>query len=827
MDTFRKAATPNLPYYPIERVFLIGILTGKRNATINISTSMIRNYLLIALRNLKNNIQFTVLNVLGLSVGIACSLVIGLFVFDQYQYDTHHEKAERIYRVVNKQVEGVKWSYSALTSGVLATEIKRNFPEVEAATRVYFIHENIRAGNEEAQPDKIMAVDSSFFSIFSVTFKNKPGKLLLSGNRILLSESGAKKLFGDRNPMGELIMVGEEAFIVNGVYQDFPTQTHLFSNYIISFSRIEKTDRHANSWAFNSYYNYVLLPEGTAIAGFNTKLNTFIHRFTPPSWKSFVFFVQPLSDIHLQGGYAGNPGGSVPKVIMIGFSMVGLIILMLACFNYMNLATARSAKRALEVGVRKVMGAYRAQLIGQFLTESLLLCTAGFLLAILWTDLGIQLFNTFTGFKISINTLFTVKGLICLVAANLLLTFLAGSYPSFFLSRFLPAAVLKGQRSHDASRRLRKGIVLVQFSLTSLLVLLVIVVFKQTLFLRSQDLGFNKEQLLLFNAERNENITVESFKEEFLKIQGVTMITSTSDLPGWSLNTTDWRSAAGTMEDNVKIQWLFADHQYIPTLELKLQAGRNFTSNGNDENRGVIINEKAAGAMGWKAEEAIGKRVVGFIFNDSLPGEIIGVVKDFHAVSLKEEIQPLVIGYGKEQSSYVLRTDSDHLFDVREKVNKLGRQLTKDAGNFEAVFMEDALERIYQSETKVGQVLSFFTLLALLIGCSGLYALSAYEGEQRLKELGIRKIMGATTIQLLVLVSKSFVKLILIAMFISIPLGYFLGNIWLSSYAYRISWSVGLFAQSGICILLIGWLTIASQGLKAARLNPVNTLKND
>lgn len=788
---------------------------------------MIRNYLLIALRNLKNNIQFTLLNVLGLSVGIACSLVIGLFVFDQYQYDTHHEKAERIYRVVNKQEEGTKSSYVAMTAGVLAPEIKRNFPEVEAATRVGFIHEAIKAGDEEAETDKLMAVDSSFFSIFSVTFKSKPGKLLLSGNNILLSESSAKKLFGDQNPMGELITVGTEAFKVNGVYHDFPTQTHLFSNYIISFDWIEKTNKHANSWAFNSYYNYVLLPEGTDIAGFNTKLNVFIHRFTPPAWKSFTFYLQPLLDIHLQGAYAGNPGGSVPKIIMMGFSMVGLIILMLACFNYMNLATARSAKRALEVGVRKVMGAYRLQLIGQFLTESFMLCTAGFLLAILWTDLGIQLFNTFTGFKISISTLFTVKGIACLLAANLLLTLLAGSYPSLFLSRFLPVAVLKGQKSHDASRRLRKGIVLVQFSLTSLLVLLVIVVFKQTSFMRSQDLGFNKEQLLLFSAEKNENITVESFKEEFLKIQGVTTITTSSDLPGWSLNSADLRSAAGTVDDHVKIEWLFADHEYIPTLELKLQAGRNFTSNGNDENRGVIINEKAATAMGWNAEEAIGKRIVGFIFRDSLPGEVIGVIKDFHAVSLKQEIQPLVIGYSKEQSSYILRTDSDHLFEVRDKINKLGMQLTKDAKNFEAIFMEDALERVYQSETKVGQVLSFFTLLALLIGCSGLYALSAYEGEQRLKELGIRKIMGATTAQLLILVSKGFVKLILIAMLISIPLGYFLGNIWLSSYAYRITWSVSLFAQSGVCILLIGWLTIAAQGLKAARLNPVNTLKND
>lgn len=789
---------------------------------------MKRNYFIIAFRNLKANLVFSLLNVLGLSIGIGSCLVIGLFVVDQYSYDRHNEHAKRIYRVVNKQLSGTESSLVALTPGPLAPELAATFPEIEAATRVGVTYAPLIVDGLDPEESRVVAIDSSFLSIFTLDIVHGTASDNLTLESILVSSSAAMRLFGREDAIGETIAIeGVADLKVAGVFRDIPEQSHLRTDFLISFRWLEKTDRFATSWNANSYYNYLLLPQAINVEDFNGKMNAFIHQHTPASWKSFEYFLQPLLDVHLQAGYVGNLSGSVGQVLVRGFSLVGLIILLLACFNYMNMATARSAKRAVEVGIRKVVGASRTQLVRQFMIESFFLCTAAFLIAIFWADLFIPVFNASTGITLDLSLFFSRAELIAgLVFFLFLITFLAGSYPAFFLSRFVPSAVLKGQRSSDTSRKLRKGLVVLQFTLTSVLVILVVIVFRQTDFLKSRDLGFTTDHLLVVEAECRKGITPESFKTEIARVNGVTAVGGASSLPVSSLNTTTIASVGRPMGDELQIQWLFADDEYIPALEIPLIAGRNFSTTGSDLNAGVIINEKAAGSLGWTAEDAIGKPVSGFIFNDSLPGKIIGVVKDFNINSLRKPIGPLVIGYGTDHSLFMVRVESTNLAETRKAIDNIAAPLAKE-NTYASLFIEDHIEQTYKSERKIGEFLSFFTFLAILIGGIGLYALSAYEGERRIKELGIRKIMGASRTELMLILSRSFLQLIMIALLVAWPLSYYLGDLWLRTFPYRISISLGVYVLTSATLLLLAWLTISGQALKAARINPTEALKQE
>lgn len=756
---------------------------------------------------------------------MGCCLITALFAYQEYNYDTQHKKADRIYRVVNQQIEAGREIYVAATQGTLAPELIKNFPEVEMATRLGFKEVNLHMPDKEPEKVRVMAVDPSYFSIFTIPFKRAPVGDTIPVDGILISEYAATRIFGTKNPIGETLTLNDIDLRVHGVYEDFPKTSHLLTDFIISFTWIEKTEPDAASWNSNSYYNYVLMPEKFDGPAFNEKLNEFVHRHTAGEWRqAFTYFLQPLRKINLAPGYLGNPRGSIGKILINGFIMVSLIILLLASFNYMNLATARSSRRALEVGIRKVVGAVRMQLIRQFLVESLILCSISFLLAILWADFGIQFFNAFTGFGISLQSFFgNPKIVLIMIALLIAIAVGSGGYPAFFLSRFVPSAVLKGQRSSDSGRRLRKGLVIFQFSLTGLLVMLVIIVLKQTSYMQGKDLGFNKNNLIVFYADRNVGIGLESFKAEFRKIPGVKQIASATRLPSSRNNIrTDMWAHGKSKEESFASLGLYADQEYLPTLQLTLLAGRNFVQGGNDV--AVILNERATIALGWTPEEAIGKRIVGLTFSDSLPGEVVGVVKDFNISPVRREIMPLVIGYGTDNVNYMMRVEGVDLTQIRQQVDKVGAMYTH-GDPFECQFMEEVLDENIAAETKTGQILTFFTFLAILIGCSGLYALSAFEGEQRIKELGIRKIMGASTQQLLFILSRDFLKLIVISLFVAMPLAYFLGNIWLNKYPYRIPWSAEIFVIATAFILGLGWLTILTQAIKASRLNPVDALR--
>lgn len=794
---------------------------------------MIRNYFVIATRNLLKSKLFSLINIVGLSIGIACCLVVSLFVLDQFSFDRDNVNAEQIYRVVHAQTQDGQVSKIALTQGLMAPELLKNFAEVKAATRVALTTETILVDGKDAKEKRVIAVDSAYFSIFTVPMlKHASQKAVLSTAGILISESEAMTMFGRENAVGEVIKLKDLGeFRIEGVYKDL-LRSHIRTDYIIAFDWIEKSYPYANSWNFNSFYNYVLLSPDEDVEALSKKIDTFVDSHTPDSWKTFDYFLQPLLEIYTDTSFNNNPSPSVGTTWAIAFSAIGGVILLLACFNYMNMATARSTGRSLEVGVRKVMGAHRTQLIYQFLSESVIVVSISFALAILWADLLTQLMKTFTSaaplemVRFDLSNLFSDYRLIlALILANVLLAILAGIYPAFYLTRFAPADVLKGKRGTDASRRLRRTIVAIQFSLTSILVVCVFVIFSQVDYLKNKDLGFKKDGLILFAAALDSTLSSQAFKTELQTIAGVDRITVASTLPGRSLNSTGMHKLGEDPGKSVTIGWVSVDHDYISTLELRLLAGRDFHANGSDENTGVIINEKACAAYGWTPEEAIGQKVSGFIFTDSLPGEVIGVIRDFNISSLRREIIPLALNYQASNNRYLARANGD-LLKIRHQLDAKIKTIIPSTP-FEVRLMNDYLDNIYQVEEKLGQLLTFFAVLAIIIGCLGLYALAAYEAEQRIKELGIRKIMGASTGQLLILLSKAFLKPVAISMIFGMPVALFLGNFWLDTFPYHIELSPILFIQAAAWLILLGWVTVISQGIRAAILNPANALRHE
>jgi putative ABC transport system permease protein len=804
---------------------------------VNKEEPMIRNYFVIATRNLMNSKLYSSINIVGLSVGIACCLLLTLFVLDELSFDKYNENADEIFRVVNLQKEGSRYTNMALTQGVLGPELVKNFEEVIASTRVIPFQRSLHADGKEPVEGKILAVDPTYLSIFTLDLKASSGKgELISPEGIVISESAAIKLFGKSDPIGQTLSVAETGDLkITGVFHDFPAQAHVRGDYLISFSWIEKTEPLSLSWSSNSYYTYIRLRKESDVASFNKKMNAFVHKHIPVEWKGYEYFLQPLLEIHLDDTFHSNASPAIGKKVLIPFVTMGMIILLLACFNYMNMATAKSSRRALEVGVRKVMGAYRTQLIGQFLGESFILCTLSFVLAILWADLALPFFNSFLSMptffgdrNLSMNIFFTDHRLLAsLIGCMILLSVVAGSYPAFFLSKFLPVVVLKCRQVSDTSRRMRRSLVLVQFVLTTVLLVMAVVVYRQTDFMKAKDLGFNKDRLILFSAVRHTGMSLPVFKTELQKIAGVKQITSVSSLPGRSTGASEIRPYNSAERENIRIGWLSVDHDYIPTLQLTLLAGRNFDANGADEKSGVIINEMAAQALGcYPAEKAIGKPLSGFVFSDSLRGEVIGVVKDYHVNSLRKEISPMVLAYGTDNNRYMVRIEGQELLQARDQINASVRKLMPDKP-FESMVIDDYMNNVYIPEEKTGVLFTFFAVLAISIGCLGLYALSAYEGERRTKELGLRKIMGATSVQLLTFLSGGFMKLVLIALLVAMPLAYFLATAWLHSFPYHIGLSGGLFLQSALCILFLSWFTIASHAIKAAGLNPVDALRHE
>ncbi|KXK22488.1 MAG: antimicrobial peptide ABC transporter permease [Bacteroidetes bacterium OLB12] len=812
---------------------------------------MLKNYLKIAFRALWRSKIHSSINVLGLSLGIACCVLIALFVKDEVTFDTFHAKANRIYRVFVKEDWGENQQFFNTTTPMpMGPALKDNLPEVESFVRLVPINTMVKNGEKQFSEGVVVA-DRSAFSVFDFEWiKGERAVALRDPHNLVITKHTAEKYFGPADPIGQSlsIQVGEnfEEFTVTGV-ASVPTNSSIRFNLVIPDHNYSKlfSERQLNSGWFNIHPStYVLLREGSTAAQAESKFPDLFRRLLGEEdfkQSKYAPGLQPLTSIHLDTSY---PTGDAP-VSDVKYSYIlgaiAVLILVVACINFVTLSVGRSLKRAREVGIRKVVGAQRRQLVAQFIGEAILITTVALVVGVMLSVLGLPLFNQLSGKQL----IFSWNGFLLIVAASLLLIIglMAGSYPAFVLSSFKPIAVLKGSlQTGSTKQRMRQILVGVQLVLSIFLVSSTLIMQQQLNFLRNKNLGFNKEQVAVIqlNVPRvgrmGERVNkgfemAEQFKTELGKVSGVVATCASSHdfgNGGWTaVGFTDEQGTYRNFNMNV------VDDEYIPLMKMELVAGRNFTDAVADR-KGVIVNEAFAKEYGWT--DVTGKRIPGKGFGDH---EVIGIVKDFNYTSLYTSVPPLVLVQdpvlilaGSENINFenspmpklFVRLAPDNMQATLDQVKGVWDKLTA-AEEFDFTFVDQALDAQYKSDQNLGKIVSLATLLAVLIGSLGLYALASLAMQNRTKEISIRKVMGATEQSLLVLLSRDYVLMILISLVLSVPVTWYLMTSWLQNFQYRIEVGWQVFALAGGLSLVVAMLTISYQALKTAWTRPAETLK--
>ncbi len=805
---------------------------------------MLQNYLKIALRNLVRNKVYSFINIVGLAVGLATCMLIILYVFDELCYDKHLNQVGQLYRIAI-QTETEKW---VSVPAPVADALKKDFAEVEQVTRLLkfpgidkMLLKNTKS-NKQFYETNAYYVDSTFFKIF--TYESKYGniqKALYQPNTIVISEKVAYKIFGNENPIDKTISVeipyGKSDYTVKGVFKETEDKSHINAHIFLSMqnSEIGGWVKSQTNWANNSiFHTYFKLKKGTNPVSFEAKLPAFFQHNGGADLKSLGvskhFFLQPLKDIYLESNFGNeiSTNGNI-KYIYI-FSSIAAFLLLIACINFMNLSTARAEKRAKEVGIRKAIGAYQSALIRQFLGESLMMCIIALFIAVLIIQLFLPVFNDFTQKKLMLfqnpNTLFWIIGI------TLSTGFFAGLYPSFYLASFKPIEVLKGKLINRISAvAIRKGLVVFQFVISISLILAVVIIWQQMNLIRNQDLGFNKNQqiILPFQSITSANNYI-ALKNEMVKNPKIVSITAGSSYPGIQLIEDQLFYAQGnTMKDNVDIHFARVNDNYISTLGYKILIGRPLSSNLQADSNAIVLNETAIKQLGFSSKNAIGKKIYSQLNNQLFAREIVGVVKDFNYKSLHETISPfgLIKLLGNDQIHYLIaNVQKGDYKDVIADIEKVWKKINPDTP-FEYSFLDQDFQRNYEKEERSAGIIIYFTLIAIVIACLGLFGLATFTAEQRTKEIGIRKVLGASVISITSLLSIDFLKLVLMACLIAFPLGYWAMTKWLQDFAYKIEISWWIFALSGIAAIIISLLTVSFQAVKAALANPVKSLRTE
>jgi len=804
---------------------------------------MLKNHLKIALRSLWRGKTYTALNVFGLAIGLACFGLIAAWCLNELSFDRFNEKHERILRIAGKVVTDAETFDQAVTAPPMAEALIKDYPEVENAVRLDMNDCIVRYGDKQFSEDGVLFVDQSFFDIFSYRLSaGDVNTALREPFSIVLTQSMAEKYFGAEDPVGKTLTLflydrggRGAAYRITGVTPDPPQNAHITFNFLGSFNTFEaaNSDARTSEWRYfwNGFYTYVLLKEGADPHAFALKLPDYAERYLGEKMREmkmfYTFSLQPLADIHLQSHlrYEIQATGSLNTVYI--FATIGVFILLIACINYMNLATARSLSRAREVGVKKVLGAARMQLIRQFLTESTVVAAIAFGLTLLLMELVQPFFFNLTGNRIA--TLFSGDLLRLLLGTTLLVGLLSGIYPAFFISTFQPSAVLKGAfKSSSSGIFLRKGLVVLQFAIAITLLVGIAVVKTQMDFIRGKDLGFNKEELLVLDVNGFSEVRdgIQPFRDELLANPAIRGVATSRGLIVNGLG----NSHIETIDANGKpvstsIYQHQIDYGYLNVYEMKLVAGRNFSPRvASDTVGGVyIVNEAAVRALGWgDPENALGKPFRA----DEVTGTVIGVVKDFHFTSLQERIEPVALSPTRPNrfSRISVRLNTSQISETIAFIEQAWQKHFPKA-LLQYSFMDERLEQQYQAEKLFGKVFTIFVAISLVVACLGLFGLAAFAAEQRTKEIGIRKVLGASVAHVIALLSKDFVRLVLLANLIAWPIGYFAMNRWLQNFAYRIDIGWWVFALAGGMALLIALITVSAQAIKAALANPVEALR--
>jgi putative ABC transport system permease protein len=794
---------------------------------------MLKNYLRVAFRNLWRHRGFSLLNIIGLTIGMVAFFLIFIYVRFELSYDSMFSKADRIYRVVADIKTPTETMINARPAWPVPMHMMTGFQEVESATRV-LTRDNwlVTKGDQHFNQDEVALADSTFFTLFDFKMlKGNPRTALRDPNSVVLTETTAKKYFGDANPIGQSLMLTENRIhgTVTGVIKDIPDNTIIKASMILSMTTVTGGQGRNldDQWGNYGPNAYVLLKPNVNARALEAKLPAFLEKMNGTEMHESqmipTLYLEKLRNVYLKSTRDGSKTGNITNVYI--FSIVGVFILLIAGINFVNLTTARSTERAKEVGIRKVAGAGRGQLARQFIGESLILCLIAYLLAIGCSVLLLLPFNNLAGKIINTGVLPSSGDLLMLLGVAIFIGIAAGIYPALVLSSFRPVAVLKGRFATGGKGSfLRKSLVVAQFTIATGLIIGTLVVYNQLNYMRSQDLGFNKDQKIVMDTRGDSAKLV--LKEEVSHLPGVLSTAMAGSMPGGG------NPGAYSQIENVKgdmqianLDLYFVDFDYIPQLNIKMAAGRPFSRQFmTDTTHAMILNEAAARMFGYTSpEQAIGKKFSQW----GREGTIVGVVKDFHFRSLQEVIKPLSIRIEPGSCNLLsVNVDAHQIPATIAAIGRKWKELLPDKP-FSYLFLDEFFDKQYRAEDRFGKLFLYFAALAIFISCLGLMGLASYSTVQRTKEIGIRKVVGASVGQIVYLLSRDFLQLVLLAFVVSAPIAWWLIGGWLKGFAYRIPIYWWIFAIAGLLAALIAVLTVSFQAIRAALVNPVNSLRSE
>ncbi|MBO9613962.1 MAG: ABC transporter permease [Dyadobacter sp.] len=803
---------------------------------------MISSYLKIALRSLWNKKAFASINIFGLAIGLATCMLILLFVQHELSYDRFNHNADRIFRVTLHGRIGGNDINIAGASAPAGPALLRDYPGVEAYARLStngtFLVKN---GEKRFLEERVVFTDSNFFNFFSIPLlKGDANSVLKEPKTIVLTRSTALKYFGNQDPVGKSLEMGNSGmFRVTGVCEDVPSNSHFHYNFFGSMKSITLGEK----WLSSGAHTYVLLRKGYPVAKLSAQMPQMVRKYIGPEIQEFLgmsydeylrkgdkfgFGLQPLTDIHLTSNLENElEGNSNIKYVYI-FTAIAVFILLIACINFMNLSTAGSAGRAKEVGVRKVMGSVRQQLMAQFLTESVLVTFFSLLVAFGMVVLILPGFNDLAGKRFDLQSILNARMIGYTLAGCLIVGLLAGSYPAFFLSAFRPVAVLKGSiQAGVKSGWLRNTLVTIQFVVSIVMIVGTMVVYQQLRFIQNKNVGFNKEQVLILHDTYLLGDKARTFKEQLGNLSAVSSVTLAGYLPAGNSNNATDGFLPENAENNItpyRFTTYQVDEDYLKTLGIGLIKGRNFSKTFGGDSASILVNEAAVKQFGWK--DPIGKRIR-TIGNGTPESKrfytVVGVTKDFHFRSMHERIAPLVMFYGGDQYQMAIRVKTKDIPGLLKTVEKIWKATSDNPFGYS--FLDERFNNMYESEQRVGKLFGIFAGLAVVIACLGLFGLAAFTTIQRTKEIGVRKVLGASVLSIVSLLSKDFVKLVGIAIVIASPLAWYGMNQWLSDFAYKVSIEWWVFLLAGVLVVSVALLTVSFQSIKAALVNPVKSLK--
>ncbi len=803
---------------------------------------MWKNYLNVVLRGIWKYRAYSAINILGLAIGVACSLMILLYVQHELSYDRYHSNADRIYRVTLNGVLGGNEVDVAVTPYPMAAALENEYPQVERAGRLRsaFSESLVELGDISYQESGLFFADPQILEIFDFDFiSGDPDTALDEPNTMLITEEMANKYFGEINVLGRTLTVNEDTDVeITGVIREIPDNSHFHPDFMVSYSSDPNHD--STFWVSNNMMTYVLLRDGSDPDEFAAGIQDLVGKYVAPQIEEmmgvdfeeffaeggrYAYGIQPLTDIHLYSNKEAEFEQNGSATYVYTFMALALFIMLLACINFMNLSTARSANRAREIGVRKVLGSHRQQLLVQFLSESVFISFLALLIALPAIYFLMPAFNGLTEKELSLDILFSAQAMTLLVFFIFIVGLLSGSYPALFLSQFHPQEVLKGKFSGGSgSVWFRRTLVVFQFAIAVALIAATLIVYNQLEYMRSKDLGFDQEQLLLVHRANALGDDLDPFLDRVKQLPGVVNASSSIQVPGETMSSNVYYIESGPANDSKIIWFMGVNYDFIETMGINMVEGRSFREDFGSEERAYILNERAVREFG--ITDPLSERIVEPDNDGLMSGPIIGVMEDFHFESLHLEIRPLILRIDDFSRYINVRLAGNNIPETIADLENSWNASTNDQP-FEYSFLDEDLQQLYVSDRKMGSIFTGFAILAIIIACLGLYGLSWYTTEQRTKEIGIRKTLGAPVSRIVMLLSREFMMLVLVSMAIAVPVAWYGMTLWLQLFSYRVDISPLAFLAAGLLAALIAFVTISYQSARAALTNPVLTLRDE